>query len=168
MHNFRIKFSKKLALVFCVGLAVAFTLAGCATQQSGSKAGAAGVDPSQALVITSVELSETSDSMEVVIDGPDPLTYTSVKQPAPLGVILYFPNTRLNVSQTDMQSSGDPVTSVHAGQIEAQQTTTRIEILLSADVPYNVVQNGTSLAVRFDKRPVASSRGRNPNNGAIR
>ncbi|BBO77041.1 hypothetical protein DSCW_44580 [Desulfosarcina widdelii] len=157
MHNFRIKLSKKLALVFCVGLVVAFTYAGCATQQSGSKAGATGVDSSQALEITSVEVSETSDSMAVVIDGPDPLTYTSVKQPAPLGVILYFPNTRLNVSQTDMQSNGDPIVSVHAGQIETQQTTTRIEILLNTDVPYNVVQNGTSLAVRFDKRSVAST-----------
>jgi len=157
MHNFRIKFLKRLARVFCVGLVVAFTYAGCATQQSGSKEGAAGVDPSQALEIASVELSERSDSMEVIINGSDPLTYTSVKQPAPLGVILYFPNTRLNASQTDIQSDGDPVTSVHASQIEAQQTTTRIEILLTSDAPYNVVQNGTSLAVRFDKRQTASS-----------
>ena len=159
MHNVRIKFSKRLAFVFCVGLVVAFTYAGCATQQSGSKAkdGATGVDSSQALEITSIELSEMSDSMEVVINGPEPLTYTSVKQPDPLGVILYFPNTRLSASQTDMQSTGDPVTSVYAGQIEAQQTTTRIEILLSSDVPYNVVQDGTSLSVRFDKGPVASS-----------
>jgi type IV pilus assembly protein PilQ len=157
MHNFRIKISERLALVFCIGLVAALTCTGCATQQSGPKAGATGVDSSQALEINSVEIVEADDSTEVVINGPDPLTYTSVKQPAPLGVILYFPDTRLNVSQTDMKASGGPVTSVHAGQIDSKQVTTRIEILLSSDAPYNVVQNGTSLTVRFEKRSVSSA-----------
>ena len=88
--------------------------------------------------------------MNVVINGIEPLTYTSVKQPLPLGVVLYFPNTRLNVSKTDVQSSGNPVTSIHAGQIEAKNTT-RIEILLASDVPYNVIQDGTSLKIQFEK-----------------
>jgi type IV pilus assembly protein PilQ len=77
------------------------------------------------------------------------LTYTSVKQPAPLGVILYFPNTRLNVDNTDIPSNGAPVASVKAGQIESTTKTARIEILLSSDVPYNVVEDGTTLNIRF-------------------
>ena len=151
MHNFRIKFSKRLTLVCSIGLVVAFCLAGCATQQAGSKAGVAGGDPSQSLAITSIELSEEADSTNVVIGGVEPLTYTSVKQPAPLGVILYFPNTRLNTTNTDLQSTGNPVTSIHAGQIEAKTDTTRVEILLSSDVPYNVVQDGASLKILFAK-----------------
>jgi type IV pilus assembly protein PilQ len=101
--------------------------------------------------ITSIGLSEEPDAMNVVINGIEPLTYTSVKQPLPLGVVLYFPNTRLNVSQTDVQSTGNPVTSIHAGQVEAKNNTTRIEILLAADTPYNVVQEGNSLRIQFPK-----------------
>ncbi|MCB2148970.1 MAG: type IV pilus secretin PilQ [Deltaproteobacteria bacterium] len=151
MHNFRIKFSKRLTLVFCLGLIVAFLFPGCATQNSSRQTGVTDVDPSQSMEITSIGLSEEADTMNVVIDGIGPLTYTSVKQPLPLGVVLYFPNTRLNVSKTDVQSSGKPVTSIHAGQIEAKNSTTRIEILLASDVPYNVVQDGTSLKIQFDK-----------------
>ena len=151
MHNFRIKFSKRLTLVFCLGLFVAFLLAGCATQNADRETGVAGLDPSQSMEITSIGLSEEPDSINVVINGIEPLTYTSVKQPLPLGVVLYFPNTRLNVSQTDVLSTGNPVTSIHAGHIEAKTNTTRIEILLAADVPYNVVQDGNSLKIQFPK-----------------
>ena len=151
MHNFRIKFSKRLTLVFCLGLFVAFLLAGCATQNADRETGVPGLDPSQSMEITSIGLSEEPDSINVVINGIEPLTYTSVKQPLPLGVVLYFPNTRLNVSQTDVPSTGNPVTSIHAGQIEAKTNTTRIEILLAADVPYNVVQDGNSLKIQFPK-----------------
>jgi type IV pilus assembly protein PilQ len=151
MHNFRIKFSERLTLVFCLGLVVAFFLAGCATQNADPKTSVTGVDPSKSMEITSIGLSEESDSINVVVNGVEPLTYTSVKQPLPLGVVLYFPNTRLNASQTDVQSTGNPVTSIHAGQIEAKDNTTRIEILLAADVPYNVVQDGNSLKIQFQK-----------------
>ncbi len=151
MHNFRIKFSKKLTLVYCLGLVVAFLFAGCATQNTDRQTSAPGLDPSQSMEITSIGLSEEPDSMNVVISGIEPLTYTSVKQPLPLGVVLYFPNTRLNVSQTDVPSTGNPVTSIHAGQVEAKNNTTRIEILLAADAPYNVVQEGNSLRIQFPK-----------------
>jgi hypothetical protein len=64
MRNFRIKFSENLTLVFCIGLFVALFLTACATQQSGTKAGVADVDSSQALEITSIELSEAADSVD--------------------------------------------------------------------------------------------------------
>jgi type IV pilus assembly protein PilQ len=151
MHNFRIIFSKRLTLVFCIGMAVAFFSAGCATQNSGLKTGAPDIDPSPSMEITAIGLSEGADSTNVVITGTAPLTYTSVKQPLPLGVVLYFPNTRLNVSNEDLQSTGSPVTSIHAGQIEAKNNTSRIEILMASDAPYNVVQDGTTLKVQFTK-----------------
>jgi type IV pilus assembly protein PilQ len=157
MHNFRIRFSKRLTLAFCLGLVVALLLAGCATQNTDRNTSAPGLDPSQSMEITSIGLSEEPDSTSVVINGIEPLTYTSVKQPLPLGVVLYFPNTRLTVSQTDVQSTGDPVTSIHAGQIEAKNNTTRIEILLASDVPYNVVQDGNSLKIQFPKNTSVST-----------
>jgi hypothetical protein len=95
MHNFRIIFSKKLTLVFCLGMAVALFFAGCATQDSGLKTGVADIDPSPSMEITAIGLSEETDSTTVVISGTEPLTYTSVKQPLPLGVVLYFPKHAL-------------------------------------------------------------------------
>jgi type IV pilus assembly protein PilQ len=106
-------------LFFALEWLVALFFAGCATQDSGLKTGVADIDPSPSMEITAIGLSEETDATTVVISGTEPLTYTSVKQPLPLGVVLYFPNTRLNVSNADVQSSGDPVTSIHAGQIEA-------------------------------------------------
>jgi type IV pilus assembly protein PilQ len=151
MRNFRIKASERLTLVFCLGLALALFFTGCATQDSGRKAGVADVDPSPLMEITSIGLSEATDSINVVINGTKPLTYTSVKQPLPLGVVLYFPNTRLKVANPDVQSTGNPVTSIHANQIEAKNHTSRIEILLAADVAYNVVQDGNALNIKFNK-----------------
>lgn len=161
MRNFRIKFSESLALVFCIGLVVAFFFAGCTTPTSGRKTGVTDIDPSQALEITSIGLSEAANSMNVVINGTAPLTYTSVKQPLPLGVVLYFPNTRLSVSNPDAQSTGNPVISIKAGQIEAKTNTSRIEILLASDVPYNVVQDGNALNLQFDKPVSVSSESSN-------
>ena len=157
MHNFRIIVSKKLTLVFCLGMAVALFFAGCATQDSGLKTGVADIDPSPSTEITAIGLSEETDATSVVIAGTEPLTYTSVRQPLPLGVVLYFPKTRLNLANTDVTSSGDPVISVHAGQIENKDNTSRIEILTASDAPYNVVQDGTSLVVKFTKTASGSS-----------
>jgi type IV pilus assembly protein PilQ len=151
MHNFRIKFLEKRTLVICLGLIVAFFLAGCATQNADRKTGASGVDPSQSMEITSIGLSEEADAINVVIDGTEPLTYTSVRQPLPRGVVLYFPNTRLSVSQTDLTSDGSPVTSIHASNVDGKDNTTRVEIQLASDVPYDVVQDGNSLNVKFQK-----------------
>jgi uncharacterized lipoprotein YajG len=61
MHNFRIIFSKKLTLVFCLGMAVALFFAGCATQDSGLKTGVADIDPSPSVEITAIGLSDETD-----------------------------------------------------------------------------------------------------------
>lgn len=155
MRNVRIRLLKRLALVFCLGLAAAFLLTACAAQNSDRKTGVAPVDPSQPTRITSIGLSEEATSVDVLIQGTEPLTYTSVRQPLPLGVVLYFPETRLDLANGDVASTGDPVKSIHAGQIESKNQATRIEILLATDAPYNVVQDGNGLRVRFEKATAA-------------
>ena len=50
-------------------------------------------------LITGISVSEDSESINVLVTGNSLLTYTSVKQPVPLSVVLYFPETALsNVS----------------------------------------------------------------------
>ncbi|MFO7646390.1 MAG: type IV pilus secretin PilQ [Desulfosarcina sp.] len=156
MRNLRIHLSRRLTRAFCLGLVVALGLGGCATQDAGQTTGLAAVDPPRAIEITSIGLSEGADAVDVVISGTAPLTYTSVKQPLPLGVVLYFPNTRLNVPSSRVASSGNPVFSIEASQVETKNETSRIEILLASDVPYHVVQDGTALNVQF-KKPLAGS-----------
>jgi type IV pilus assembly protein PilQ len=130
---------------------VALFFAGCATQDSVRKTGVADIDPSPSMEITAIGLTEDAESTSVVISGTEPLTFMSVKQALPLGVVLYFKNTRLNVSNANVESSGNPVASIHASQKEANGNTSRIEILLASDAPYNVVQDGTALNVQFAK-----------------
>jgi type IV pilus assembly protein PilQ len=151
MRNLRIIFSERLTLVFCLGMIVALFFAGCATQDSVRKTGVADIDPSPSMEITAIGLTEDAESTSVVISGTEPLTFMSVKQALPLGVVLYFKNTRLNVSNANVESSGNPVASIHASQKEANGNTSRIEILLASDAPYNVVQDGTALNVQFAK-----------------
>ncbi len=163
MCNFRIKCNERITLVFCLGLIVAFLLTGCATQGKNGKTGAADVDPSSSVTITSIGLSEAADTASVVITSTAPLTYTSVKQPLPLGVVLYFPNTRIDVSNDSVQAAGDPVTAIHAGSVASANDTARIEILLAEDAPYNVVQDADALKIQFAKSiPVKEAEGSGP------
>lgn len=155
MGKIRIKLSKKLTFALCFGLVAALLFSGCATQPSSHQTSASEAAPS--VEITSIGLTEDEEVVTVAINGSEPLTYTSVKQPLPLGVVLYFPNTRLNAPSNSVPSTGTPVTSIHASQVEAKSNTARIEILLALDAAYNVIQDGTTLRLRFAKAASGSS-----------
>jgi type IV pilus assembly protein PilQ len=156
MRMIKIRFPKRWARVCCLGWIAVFLFTSCATQDAGREKDIAELDASQLTRITSIALSEKADTIDVVIDGSDPLTYTSVKQPQPLGVVLYFPTTRLDTTDTDVVTGIEPVTAIHASQVNTTTDTTRVEILLSADIVYNVIQDSTSLVIRFE-RPVTTS-----------
>lgn len=151
MCIFRITRLGRSVHAFCFGLAVTILLIGCATQNSGKQTGAADVDPSSSLEIISVGLSETIDAVNVRISGSMPLTYTSVKQPVPLGVVLYFPNTRLALDDTNLPVGIPPVTAIHADKVDSASNTSRVEINLASDVVYNVIQDGNALKLQFAK-----------------
>lgn len=151
MRIFRIKRSERSIHAFCLGLAIAVLLFGCATQNSGHQTGAADVDTSSSAEINSIDLSEGTGVVNVRINGTQPLTYTSVKQPVPLGVVLYFPNTRLNLADNRPPAAVLPVNAIHADQVDTTGNTSRIEINLASDVPYNVVQDGSALKIQFPK-----------------
>ncbi len=139
---------------FCYGLAVAILLIGCATQNGERQIDSVDVDPSSSLEILSVDLSEAADMVNVHINGTQPLTYTSVKQPVPLGVVLYFPNTGLALSEMELPASVPPITAIHADQVDEKSNTSRVEINLASDVPYNVIQDNNTLTIQFAKPAV--------------
>lgn len=156
MWNYRIHCFMKMTRLYYMIIAVAFSLSGCATQPSDHKTGLAEAESNLSVEITSITFSKNSETVNVEITGTQPLTYTSVKQPQPLGVVLYFPNTELNLSEPIAQAGEAPVSSIHANQIESKNDTSRIEILLASDAAYHVVQEGGTLSVQFDKAAPAS------------
>jgi len=103
--------------------------------------------------ITAVTVEEDADTVYVWVKGSGILTYTSVKQPSPLGVILYLPETVFEVAMTTLEPDNDFIGSIKASKIEAKAPTSRIEIALKQDLPYAVARDGSNLKISF-KKPV--------------
>ncbi|MBI9083928.1 MAG: type IV pilus secretin PilQ [Desulfobacterales bacterium] len=125
---------------------------GCAAQKAAEKAADAPEAPAEPKAITAVQTAEDSDSIRISISGNRVLTYTSVKQPFPEGVVLYFPETVLNADVADLYPvDSDPVDSVKVAQLDDKGPTARVEILLTGDAPYQVERDGDGLSVTFAK-----------------
>lgn len=125
---------------------------GCAAQKATEKAADAPEAPAEPKAITAVQTSEDSDSIRISISGNRVLTYTSVKQPFPEGVVLYFPETVVNTDVADLYPvDSDPVDSVKVAQLDDKGPTARVEILLTGDAPYQVERDGDGLSITFAK-----------------
>jgi type IV pilus assembly protein PilQ len=102
--------------------------------------------------IIDISLKEDLTSSNIWIRGNRLLTYTSVKQPFPLGVLLYFPETHLGDINTDYVPDSNIVSSIKASELTTQGHTSRIEILLKKDVSYEVTQEDTGLKITFKNK----------------
>ena len=106
--------------------------------------------------ITQISIVEDSESSIVRIGGNQLLTYTSVKQPFPLGVLLYFPDTDLDNIQSNFTPESDIVAGIKSSELTAKGHASRIEISLKKDVSYEVVREDTGLKIVFKKIPSMS------------
>jgi type IV pilus assembly protein PilQ len=150
--NFKMKkMSKNSAIIFFfVTSLLLFT--GCASKTMSVKEPDKGtVEPSASKLITDISTTEDSDSSIVWIKGNRLLTYTSVKQPFPAGVLLYFPETALDNIETAYQPTSDVVSSINATELTEKGHTSRIEILLKNDIPYEVTREDMGLKISFKK-----------------
>ncbi len=107
-------------------------------------------------LITQISEVEDSETSNVRVSGNQLLAYTSVKQSSPLGVLLYFPETNVDNIDTTYHPESDVVASIKASELTAKGQTTRIEILLKEDVPYEVVREEKDLIISFKKPPAAT------------
>jgi len=107
-------------------------------------------------LITQISEVEDSESSNVRVSGNQLLTYTSVKQSSPLGVLLYFPETNFDHIDTNYHPESDVVDSIKTSELTAKGQTSRIEILLKQDVSYNVDREGNDLIISF-KKPAAAT-----------
>jgi len=107
-------------------------------------------------LITQISEAEDIETSNVRVSGNQLLTYTSVKQSSPLGVLLYFPETDLDHIDTIYHPDSNLVASINTSELTANGQTSRIEILLKEDVAYEVIREDKDLIISF-KKPAAAT-----------
>ena len=101
--------------------------------------------------ITGIETSEDRESASVSITGDGLLTYTSVKQPSPPAVLLYFPKTALSNFEESHSPGGDTIDRIRVSELPGEPTTAKIEIALLGDRPYSVTREDLGVRISFQK-----------------
>ncbi|MBC8200218.1 MAG: type IV pilus secretin PilQ [Desulfobacterales bacterium] len=148
-----IKFSKTRALSILL-IILMMLFAGCASSKAVKQADQEEADQKvgESLnLITDISTAEGSESLAILIKAERLLTYTSVKQPMPLGVVLYFPETGLGEIEAALILDSDIVASIKASELTENGHTSRIEIALKKDAAYEVFREGNGLQILFAK-----------------
>ena len=156
--NFKIeKFLKIRTIIFLLVTLMLF-YTGCASNTKAIKETKEDTTESfEQKLITDISTTEDSGSSNVWIKGDSTLTYTSVKQPFPLGVLLYFPETAIDNIDTTYTPASDIVNSIKASELTTKGHTTQIEILIKQDIPYEVTREDTGIKISFKKVSVVSA-----------
>jgi len=139
------------ALLFAILVAAT---AGCAARSTGEKQ-AASVS-ADTLSISEIQSTPTDDGFRISIKGDGDLNYTAVKQRDPLGVILYFPLTRLSAASSVSVAENDIVADIEPSMSENKKNT-RIRVDLLRDAAYDVEKEGSHLNIMFSPKPVQST-----------
>ncbi|MCD4722015.1 MAG: type IV pilus secretin PilQ [Desulfobacula sp.] len=149
---------KEALIIFLLSAAMIF--AGCAS----NKADVEKIDNVEVSLgpnlITDIVTAEDSESTYVTVRGNRYLTYTSIKQDIPLGILFYFHETDLDESiQSTYMPESDIIASIETSELTDQEGTTRILISLKKDIPYDVTPDDTGIKISFSKAaeiPVSS------------
>ncbi len=132
-------------------------LGGCTTEKTVQKDTPKAMEPSaKAKTITGIETTEDEENSYVVVNGDQLLTYTSFKQPFPLGVIFYFPETAIGDVESLLEPTSETIEKVKVTELMAKANTTRLEIALKKDVPYEVERDGNGLKIAFRKTEMSA------------
>jgi type IV pilus assembly protein PilQ len=124
---------------------------GCASDTVSSKSGQT-IDATAATkLIRGISMSQSPDAVTVTVQGtaPAPLTYTSVKQPSPLAVILYFPGTAFDNVTGPNVGDNETIAAISTAELIESGHTARIKIALKNDVSYSVVREAADLKIVF-------------------
>ena len=136
-------------MLLLLSVVIAAVLGGCGpkaspqlTYQDTEKA----PDP---IYITGISTIEDTQGATVHIEGNRMLTYTSVKQSEPLGIVFYFPDTALGEIAAVQSPESNLITRINASELATDEKTVRVEIGLSHDSTYTVDRNENGLKVSF-------------------
>ena len=103
--------------------------------------------------ITNIKTIEHPNTIDVLIGGNQPLTYTTVKQPSPPALLLYFSNTSLQTSQNVFIPANPILHSINASEISRNGQTAKVQILLKENAPYQVTREENGLKISFGNGP---------------
>ena len=144
-------------VIFIVLSAFLAILSGCAAKDKPINSDI--TKPLEPKTIKAISVTENDESFNVDIAGNRLLTYTSVKKPAPLSVVLYFPETELDTTQRDLSVQNTVIGSVTATELTANGKASRVEILMNKDVAYEVIRkdNGINIVFSKDVKAVAAA-----------
>jgi len=104
-----------------------------------------------AAVITGIITTEDRQSASVFIQGTRQLTYTSVKQYSPLGILFYLPETLLGSIETSYKPDSGIISEIKISEMTETGHTARILVLLKKDIPYLVADENSGLKISFSK-----------------
>jgi hypothetical protein len=101
--------------------------------------------------ITNIMISEKSESLTLTIEGSLVLTYTAEKLVFPMGVVLQFPDTGLELPRRIyLPPENEIISSIKAYEkIENQITTARIFVAFKKDTSYDLTPYADGLKVIF-------------------
>jgi len=105
----------------------------------------------QEATIDDVSLSEDGAKAIVTIHANQPVIYTAVKHQFPLAVVIYFPDTVLEGVQESYRPESTVIRAIETLELAHERPSSRIEIGLSEDVPYEVTRRDNELLVHFRK-----------------
>ncbi len=145
MRTLRVNF----AVLALAAFGLISTIVGCASQTSPTSS-ADQAAQTRVTTISSVSASKTGAGVRVVIAADGPLTFSSIKQPDPPAVVLYFPETNLDQGKVIQPEGNDLISSISARQGNGQRTA-RLEIQLAAEASYSAAQEGNSVLVDLFK-----------------
>ncbi|UCH20540.1 MAG: type IV pilus secretin PilQ [Deltaproteobacteria bacterium] len=133
-------------------IALVTILAGCASKQvAPSDTLETGV-PAGTRLITDITTADDPDAFTLNIKGNRQLTYTSVKQNLPLGILFYFPDTVLDGTiDAEYSPVSDIIGLIETSQMIDEEKTTRIFVSLKKDMPYEVTPYETGITISFAK-----------------
>jgi type IV pilus assembly protein PilQ len=125
---------------------------GCAAKQAGAPDIPQTEDTAGARFITDIITADDSDAVTIMINSNRQLTYTSIKQNLPLGILFYFPDTALSQIIDSVYSPGnDIIGSIETSQMIDEEKTSRVFISLKKDIPYEVTPYETGITISFAK-----------------
>lgn len=108
--------------------------------------------------IVEIAITERADALVFTINADQPLEYTAEKQTSPLGVVLRFGDTGMDIfERVYIPPENEFIRSVTADAvIEDNVATSYIFIELKKDTPYEVTSMGPALHIAFPKALAAS------------
>jgi type IV pilus assembly protein PilQ len=109
-------------------------------------------------LITDIVTRDDANATIVTIKGNRPLTYTSVKQSFPLGLLLHFPETELdNIKEVYYPPENDTINAIRTTEISENGKAARIFIALKRDVPYDLSPGEAGLNISFPRAQGAAA-----------